>query len=250
MKLNIIMATYGNLEKSKIAYESIMRNTDVYFKLIVIDQNSPDGTKEFLQSLPKRDNVHVEFFPQNKGLVYARNFGIDNLDKDAEFVVFFDNDIVATPCWASRMVEFFRQHPEVGVAGPASNFAGTPQLIEGVPNFNFNEIEKIEDFSEEVYNKYPEFKHVPYRWTVVGFSMFLRRTVVDQVGHFDVNISGEWDDSDYCHRIEDLDWGMVYVDYIYIHHWGHASHDIVGHQYTGENHDKTVQYMIEKWGSI
>jgi len=105
MKLNIVMSAYNNVNITKIAYNSIIEHTDVPFKLTIVENNSTDDTRKWMETI---DNINLsKVFPnKNVGGVGARNIGIDNLDSDAEYFVSVDNDIVATEKWASRMIDF------------------------------------------------------------------------------------------------------------------------------------------------
>jgi len=250
--ITIVMACYGNLEKSKMSYESIIRNTDVPFRLIIVEQNSPDGSREWASSI-EDDRVHVYLPEENNGLVYAHNYGIENMHPDSDYIMFFDNDIYAPKRWAGRFVSFMDEHQEIGIAGPASNFAGNPQLVEYPNKINFDDedaIIRIEQRSNALVSKTNKFDYAPKSWPVVGFAFFVRRKVVDQIGKFDDNIPGEWDDTDYCRSAEKNGWRLAYVKNIYIHHWGHASKSVEGTQYTNENHDKSKNYIMEKWGWV
>lgn len=250
--ITIIMACYGNLEKSKMSYKSIIENTDVPFKLVLIEQNSPDGSREWAKSIDD-ERVQVHLPDENNGLVYARNYGLDNIHPDSEYVMFFDNDIYAPKNWASKMTKFMDSHPEVGIMGPASNFAGNPQLVVYDDKIEFEDedaVKKIEQRSVALSAKSPEFQYAPKAWPVVGFAFFARRAVVDQVGHFDEDLPGEWDDTDYCRSAEKNGWRLAYVKNIYVHHWGHASKSVRGTQYTHDNQVKSQEVLQKKWGWV
>lgn len=250
--ITIIMACYGNLDKSVMSYESILKNTDVPFKLIVVEQNSPDKSREWASSL-NDDRVHVHLPEKNKGLVYARNYGLENIHPDSKYIMFFDNDIYAPKNWASRMVDFMERHQNVGASGPASNFAGNPQLVEFNKKINFTDedaIHRIEERSIAIKTKKPEFQYAPKNWPVVGFALFIREKAAKQIGFFDNNITGEWDDTDYCRSIEKQGWKLAYINNIYIHHWGHSSKGVQGSQYTHKNQEESKEYIKKKWGWI
>lgn len=250
--ITIVMACYGNLEKSKMSYKSVIENTDVPFKFIIIEQNSPDGSREWAKSIDNK-NVHVCLSEENKGLIYARNYGIDNIHPETKYIMFFDNDIYAPKNWASRMVGFMDHYKEVGISGPASNFAGTPQLVQYSDEIKFgdkDQVDRIEQRSQSLRKRVPAFNYAPISWPVVGFAFFVRREVIEQVGYFDSNIPGEWDDTDYCRSAEKFNWRLAYINNIYIHHWGHASKTVMGNQYTYENQESSKEYIKKKWGWI
>jgi len=247
IKINIVTSAFNNLEMTKIMYESVKKYTDVPYKHIIVENNSVDGTREWLKSI---DDPNLEkIFPEkNLGGVGARNVGIDNMDEDSGYFVSTDNDIVFTEYWASRFVDFMEKNKTVGISGPSTNFAGNPQIIKDVPKFSIDDIEGIQSFSENIYKKYPSFSIAPDTWPVVGFCFFVRREVINQVGKFDENLVSWADETDYCRRAEIRGWKMAYINYIYIHHWGHASKGTPGAHYITEM-SKSIEYFKNKWGS-
>jgi len=250
MKIEIIMSAFNNIEMTKIAVESILEFTNVDFSLTIVENNSTeDNSREWVNSLSDK-RIKKRLPIENVGGVGARNIGIKDLDKDSKYVVFVDNDIVVTKNWSSRLIDFMEKNKEVGICGPGSNFAGNPQLIEGLNKLDMNQLNVIQERSEEIYKqKYPNFTIAPEAWPVVGFCMFMRKELVDSIGKFDEKLVAGWDDTDYCRRAEKEKWKLAYVNYVYIHHWGHASKgtkNAHGSFYT----NKSKKYMLKKWGWI
>lgn len=249
MKLEIIVSAYNNIEMTKLCYRSIMENTTIPFRLIIVENCGSDGTREWLKTLKEDENFKIYLPDNNIGGVGVRNYGIENLQNDTEFFISADNDTVFTKYWDIRMEKFFSDHKDVGLAGPASNFAGNPQLIQNLEKLELGDYDAIQKRSEEIYKKFPKFDYAPKDWPVVGFSMFIPRHIVDKIGKFDINLIAGWDDTDYSRRIEKIGYKLAYIHYIYIHHWGHASKGTPGAHYTSEA-IKSREYMLNKWGWI
>jgi len=88
-KFSIIITTYNRLELLKKAIESVHSQIIKDWELIVVNDCSSDGTKEYLDSLnhPKINPIHN---PKNLHKGGARNVGIDNCS--GEYVCFLDDD--------------------------------------------------------------------------------------------------------------------------------------------------------------
>jgi GT2 family glycosyltransferase len=249
MKIEIVISAYNNLDMTKMAYNTLKKYTDISYKITIIENKSLDGSRDWVYNI-KDDNLKKIFPENNVGGVGARNLGIRSLDKDTDYVVFSDNDVVYTEKWASRIYEFMKNHKEIGISGPCSNFAGNPQLVSGIPQLSLNDEEEIQNISKNIYDKKKgSFTLPPKDWPVVGFCMIVDKKVIDKIGEFDENLVAGWDDTDYCRRTTRNGFGLAYINYVYIHHWGHASKSTVGAHSTPET-IKSREYMLRKWGWI
>jgi GT2 family glycosyltransferase len=94
---------------SKIQYSN--------FKIVVVDNGSSDGTYDSIQQ--HFPNIEVLPLAENVGLARGYNHGIEYvLDKQAEYVIAMNNDIVADPRMVSELVKAFQVHPKAGMVSP------------------------------------------------------------------------------------------------------------------------------------
>ena len=59
MKIGVVLVTYNRLEKLKIALKSYEEQTVLPKYILVVNNNSNDGTKEYLENWAK-DNSKIE----------------------------------------------------------------------------------------------------------------------------------------------------------------------------------------------
>lgn len=94
--VSVYISTHNRLDKLKKAIDSVRNQDYEKIEIIVCDDASDDGTKNYISNLSKVDS-RVRYFRNetNKGACVARNLGIDNangkfitgLDDDDEFTV-------------------------------------------------------------------------------------------------------------------------------------------------------------------
>lgn len=85
------------------------------FELIVVDNNSTDGTREMVERFAALDSrVRYVFEPQ-QGSSFGRNAGIRAAR--APIVAFTDDDVRAQPDWLAAIVRAFDEHPDADVVG-------------------------------------------------------------------------------------------------------------------------------------
>lgn len=120
-KITFVVLTYNNLEKAtKPMLRSLYKYTDKeLFELVIVDNNSVDGTKEFLKNFEKKyDNVKVIYNRENLGYSKGNNQGI-KLAK-TEFIGLLNNDILFSDNWLCKVLDFYKNTKNAGFVSPSA----------------------------------------------------------------------------------------------------------------------------------
>lgn len=97
------------------AIESVLRQEGCEARIVVVVDGELDRTKAVAKNYPA-DRVNVIVNPENKGVQFSRNRGLDEVDD--EFVMFLDaDDFVEGPLLASLCEEMRRENADLGL-GP------------------------------------------------------------------------------------------------------------------------------------
>jgi glycosyltransferase involved in cell wall biosynthesis len=100
--ISVYIPTYNRLELLKRAVQSVQNQTYKNFEIIIVDDNSSDGTQDFLVGLAKVDSRICYFFKdKNSGACVSRNIAI-NLAQ-GELITGLDDDDYFLP----HRLEFF-----------------------------------------------------------------------------------------------------------------------------------------------
>ena len=148
MKLvSIVVLTYNQLEEcTKPCIDSLYRYTERNdFELIVVDNDSKDGTPEYLRSIVSHhDNMRVILNSVNKGYAAGNNDGIKVAKGD--FIILLNNDTLVSPGWLDQILSPLHSDESVGMVGPVSNSVGNEQRIniEGLDESNY--VERAADY--------------------------------------------------------------------------------------------------------
>lgn len=87
------------------------------FDMHIIDNNSADGTWEYLQSLKEPRIKSLTRLEVNRGPVYAVNLNLTKR-RPGQYFITVDNDVkILTGEWIKRFMEIFETFPEVGLLG-------------------------------------------------------------------------------------------------------------------------------------
>jgi glycosyltransferase involved in cell wall biosynthesis len=106
MDVSVIITTYNRLPKLKMALASVNAQLNADFEIIIVDDGSTDGTKEFLQSL-SQPNLKFHIKRYNRGLANSRNIGVEMATR--KLVAFLDDDdIWLDPLKLNKQVKLFQ----------------------------------------------------------------------------------------------------------------------------------------------
>lgn len=122
-QVNIITVCYNNLEYTTKCLESILVYTDIPYELIVVDNGSDDGTREYLQgakkaliNIPNLVSFNVITLDKNYRLCRGINEGFKAAT--APYIMMVDNDIILAKGTVSGLLERLKAHPEYGAVSP------------------------------------------------------------------------------------------------------------------------------------
>jgi glycosyltransferase involved in cell wall biosynthesis len=113
-KVSIILPTYNRCQFLPQAIESVLRQTFKDFELIIINDGSTDGTKDFLKTI--KDERIIIINQENMGLTKSLNRGLKVAR--GEFIARIDDDDI----WIDhekleKQVNFLTKYPEYVLCG-------------------------------------------------------------------------------------------------------------------------------------
>ncbi|MCK4257684.1 MAG: glycosyltransferase [Halanaerobiales bacterium] len=109
---SIIIITRDRLSYTKLCIQSILKKT-VYnpYEIIVVDNDSTDGTVEYVTTLKKKNIIHkLILLKKNNGAGFAMNRGIEQAK--GKYLIRSDNDMVYNHRWLSALVKALEQIPK------------------------------------------------------------------------------------------------------------------------------------------
>ncbi len=116
VSVSVVLPIYNGAKTLQRAIDSILSQTHTPLELILIDDNSVDGSAVIAKQAALGDQrVRVIFHPKNQGLAATLNEGLR--ESRADLVARMDQDDEALPLRLARQVAFMSGHPDVAVAG-------------------------------------------------------------------------------------------------------------------------------------
>lgn len=123
-KTTLMMATYNRLDLTKQTLDNIFETTDSPFDLVVVDNNSQDGTVDYLYDFVEKQMIGTpEYFKEFKLIRNEKNLGIAVARNQAlaassgEWLSTLDNDVLLPQGWLSECIGILRTNPRYGMIG-------------------------------------------------------------------------------------------------------------------------------------
>ncbi len=88
--VDIILPNYNKKDYLKETIDSVINQSFKKWHLIIIDNNSSDGSQKIIESYSKYKNIQSILLKRNMGLSFSRNLGLRYAKN--EFVAFLDSD--------------------------------------------------------------------------------------------------------------------------------------------------------------
>lgn len=212
---SIIILNYNGTKFLQDCIDSIIRETNSPYEIIVVDNNSPDNSGElFSKKFPEIKFILNE---NNVGVPEGLNIGIKNSSGD--FVVLLNNDLIVMPNW---LTNFFKAYEKTGNAlyQPKSLKFRDPSVLDGTGcminlfGFGFARNKGVKD--EGKYSKQEEISYAS------GTCMFAPKKIFDEIGYFDPTFFAYHEELDLGWRARIFGYRSYYVPQAIIHHHGSA----------------------------
>ena len=181
LSISAIICTHNREQYLEAAIDSLLAQTLTDIEVIVVDNASTDATAEIVQQRLSDTRVQYVYEP-TLGLSSARNTGAKMATGD--ILAYLDDDAVASPQWLASLLAVYQTNDKVAIAGGKVTLLWPPGVI-NPPAWLSDDLASglgAYDLGDQVqYIKSPNL-------TPRGLNYSLRKTFLDAVGGFDVNL--------------------------------------------------------------
>jgi FkbM family methyltransferase len=219
MTIDIVVPVYNGFEYLEPLFSSIFANTLTPYRLIVVEDASPDSrVKKFLRELRQNNattNILLIENDDNMGFVGSVNKAVAEIQNH---FVLLNSDTEVPPHWLERLMYPILEMDKVASTTPFTN-SGTicsfPTFLKDNPLFENLRAEVIDDYFQFV--KFAKcYLQIP---TGIGFCMGVNKNVVDEIGMFDTVFGkGYCEENDWCARAEKLGYQNLHVPNLFVYH--------------------------------
>lgn len=203
IEVSIIIVNYNTKDLLRNCIRSIQEYTeDVSYEIIVVDNDSGDGSGEMLQ----QEFPEIIFISSgaNLGFGKANNLGVETAQ--GEYVFFLNSDTLLVNNAVLILYQFAKRNPQVGICGGCLyNRELQPNLSVVLPPAVRDEfrtllpkfMQKRQDIA--AYHASTTPREVP---CITGADLFIRKDVFIQVGWFDPDFFMYAEEVELTHRVK------------------------------------------------
>lgn len=203
-KISVVIPTYNGWLTLKDCISSIQRQTTKADEIIIVDNGSSDGTPHQVKS--HFTKVKLIELKQNLGVTGGRNKGIRESSPKADYLLFFDHDMIADKRMLEELIKTAETSNQIGITTPKIYYwddrsriwsAGTGiNLWTGQIFFrggrDIGQFEKAEEVQ------------------VAPAVLFVKKQVLNKLKAFDERYFATYEDTDFCFRAKRAGFKVFY----------------------------------------
>lgn len=231
MDISIVIVNYNTKKLTLECIQSIYTFVLSYeLEIFVVDNNSSDDSVTAIQSA----------FPQVNLIANEENVGFSKANNQAirqargKYILLLNSDTIVMENTLATMIQYMDEHQEVGAAG--CEVLLPDATLDKACHRGFPTPEASFYYMTGLAKKYPKSpKYNSYHKSylnmraiheidcLVGAFMLVRKETIDQVGMLDEEFFMYGEDIDWCYRIKEGGWKIIYNPSVSIIHYKGAS---------------------------
>jgi GT2 family glycosyltransferase len=210
----VVVVNWNRRELLRACLDSLARQADASFEIIVVDNGSTDGSADLAAS---QFGARVIRNAENRGFCAANNQGI--AAARGEFIALLNNDAEAEPGWLAALHRACSKRPDVGMAASKVLVWEDPKRIDKAAHLMFPDGQNrgrgsgaLDEgqFDREEEALWPD-----------GCAAMYRGEMLREIGGFDEDFFAYGDDAELGLRARIAGWRCIYApDAVVWHHRG------------------------------
>ena len=230
-----------NVDDLKKCINSIKKSTYKNYEIIIVENNSKnEDTFNYYKEIESEANVIVEKF-EISYFNYSEivNYGVSKAS--GKYIILLNNDIeIINSNWIEEML-MYAKRDDVGIVGAKLLFsdcsiqhAGVIIGIRGLAGHLYREIQ------EEDIPKYLNIDLIQDMSAVTAACFMMRKELYDDVWGFDTSFAVNFNDVDFCLKVREKGYLVVYNPYVTAYHYESKSRGV-----DTENSEKQKRFVNE-----
>ena len=214
--VSIVVVNHNGKHHLNTCFSSILKTEFSSFETILIDNQSTDGSVEYIRKKFKWVKI-----VENDNIIYpeANNIGVKN--SRGKYIVFLNNDTEVDKDWLKELVYVIERHPKVAACTCKVKLFSNRSLLNStgmgcdIYGFAFNRGLICRDNFEvdrEQYNKVEEV------FATYSAAMIIRRDVFEEISGFNTDFGFHYEEIDLSWRARLAGYKILYVPKALVYH--------------------------------
>ncbi|WP_395051072.1 glycosyltransferase family 2 protein [Flavobacterium sp.] len=221
--VSIIVPCYNQAQYLDESLQSLLDQTYTDWECFIVNDGSPDNTKEVAQQWVAKDPRFIYLYKENGGVSSARNLGIKN--SKATFILTLDADDKYEATFLEKAMAVLVTNPDIGIVSSWGRFFNTDKQLHIFKSTATSVTDFL--FHNGVNN---------------GSSLF-RKVCWEQVNGYDENPENGYEDWEFYLRVCNLGWKVHIIEEVLFFY-----RQNIGSRSAGMNqkHNTTQKYIYLK----
>lgn len=220
-KISIVIPNKDGKEILKVCINSIIEKTTYEnYEIVIVENNSTsEEIFKYYKELGKNKKIKIVYYPE-KGFNYSAiiNFGVKN--SDGEYIIQLNNDTeLITHNWLELLLGF-AQRKDVGAVGVKLYYPDeTIQhagIIVGLGGIAGNRFKSISKYAHGYFAKESMIENLS---AITAACIITPKSIYEEVGYMDENLAVAFNDVDFCLKIREKGYLIVYNPFIEFIHY-------------------------------
>ncbi len=251
-KLSVVILTWNSEKHITPCLDSLISAIDKYnYEVIIVDNGSTDNTlnllKQYLSS-----QIHLITNNNNKGVAKARNQALRMVSGD--LVLILDIDTEVNKQAIDALITTIESDDKIGIAAVklVASDGEVQQSCRRLPTLRYKlqnvlASKGILKESKSQFYKKKMHANMPFEVEyVIGACQLVRKTALDKVGLLDENIFYGPEDADFCLRMKQKGWTVIFIpSESILHHYQQISNKNI-FSFISRQHIKALLYYFWK----
>lgn len=226
--LSIVIVSYNTKQVTEDCVESINRsliNTKIKYEIIVVDNNSLDGSAEALQKIAQNKANKLSYFQTGSNLGFGKgnNFGVKKAN--GKYILFLNSDTIILNRSIEKLYDFYvKNEKQIHFLGPKLLNADLTPQTSACRFFSLPVVFAALLLKGDYWNltRSSPDKFCQVDW-VTGACILTTKKHFQQLGGFDENIFMYMEEVDLLYRAKKINLNTFYYPESQIIHLGSAS---------------------------
>lgn len=215
-KVIIIVLTWNRLSDTMECLESVKKLAYPNYEIMVIDNGSTDGSAEAIAT--RHPEITLIKNESNLGYAAGNNRGIEKaLRMGCDYVFLLNNDTTIDAACLDELVNSAESDSRIGAAGPKIYLHQKPSLI-WYAGGDICFREAISVTRGWFMRDRPSYNRPGEVSFITGCAMLVKRNAIEKVGSLDPEYGSYLEDTDWCWRMSQKGFKLVYVPAAKVYH--------------------------------
>jgi len=252
MDISFVILTWNSekyIGKCLTSLLTDLKENRFLYEIFIIDNGSIDNTASIINSFKAKYHKHILtiFLNKNRGTTYSRNLALKKAR--GKYVIIMDSDIEVLRGTIAPLIDTLNKDNKTGLVVPKllypnGNLQKSTDVFPTIFTklFRYFFLKRIEKKDNELKQKLRP-KYVDY---AISAFWVLKKQVIEKVGLLDENIFYAPEDVDYCLRIWNAGYKILYVPNVAVIHHAQEISRGLKLNFVTINHIKGLIYYFRK----